>query len=202
MQPKSNSFSDPRPPIDLYEVIQSTLDRESLQQSLETNSLRQMVHAPSARTLSAHNSSHGSSSKLRLRRTTSGESRSVRDTSTEPRRGTSRESRMARTASNESRTRSASNESGISSGRESPVYSASRRSQRPSRERGAFNAARHLVSGNRTRFIDAQYDLDLTYITSRLIAMAFPGEDLLGAFSAVIRNDIRRVFCILLSFFS
>ena len=57
--------------------------------------------------------------------------------------------------------------------------------------RAAFTAARHLVSGNRSRFIDDQYDLDLTYITDRIIAIAFPGEDLLGAFSTLIRNDIR-----------
>jgi hypothetical protein len=53
--------------------------------------------------------------------------------------------------------------------------------------------AKHFVSGNRTRYVDDGYDLDLSYITERVIAMAFPGEDLVGAFSAVIRNSLRRV---------
>ena len=55
----------------------------------------------------------------------------------------------------------------------------------------AVTAVRHLVSGNRSRYVDGEYDLDLTYITRRLIAMAFPGEDLLGPFSSIIRNDLR-----------
>ena len=62
----------------------------------------------------------------------------------------------------------------------------------------AINAVRHLVSGNRSRYVDSEYDLDLTYITRRIIAMAFPGEDLLGPFSSLIRNDLRSVlniFC-------
>ena len=37
---------------------------------------------------------------------------------------------------------------------------------------------RHLmqsaVSGNKRRFIDSRFDLDLTYITDRLVAMALP----------------------------
>ena len=58
----------------------------------------------------------------------------------------------------------------------------------------AVTAVRHLVSGNRSRYVDGEYDLDLTYITRRLIAMAFPGEDLLGPFSSIIRNDLRLIF--------
>lgn len=57
----------------------------------------------------------------------------------------------------------------------------------------AVTAVRHLVSGNRSRYVDSEYDLDLTYITRRLIAMAFPGEDMLGPFSSIIRNDLRSV---------
>jgi hypothetical protein len=40
---------------------------------------------------------------------------------------------------------------------------------------------------------DGTYDLDLTYITSRIIAMAFPGEDAVGQFSVVIRNHLKTV---------
>jgi hypothetical protein len=60
------------------------------------------------------------------------------------------------------------------------------------RELLAGISARRAVSGNRSRYVDDDYDLDLTYITDRIIAMAFPGEDLIGAFSTVIRNDLRQ----------
>jgi hypothetical protein len=60
------------------------------------------------------------------------------------------------------------------------------------RELLAGMTARRVVSGNRSRYVDDDYDLDLTYITDRIIAMAFPGEDLIGAFSTVIRNDLRQ----------
>ena len=53
--------------------------------------------------------------------------------------------------------------------------------------------AKHIVSGNRNRYVDEEYDLDLTYITDRIIAMAFPGEDLVGPFSSVIRNNLKCV---------
>jgi len=42
------------------------------------------------------------------------------------------------------------------------------------------------VSGTRTRYKDEGFDLDLTYITPRLIAMSFPGEGMKG----LVRNDI------------
>ena len=51
-----------------------------------------------------------------------------------------------------------------------------------------FNVARGKVSGNRRRWQDGKYDLDLSYITPRCIAMAFPAEDVVGQFSVVIRN--------------
>ncbi len=54
-----------------------------------------------------------------------------------------------------------------------------------------YTMAKHFVSGNRSRFVDGGYDLDLTYVTERVIAMAFPGEDLVGPFSTVIRNSLR-----------
>lgn len=39
-------------------------------------------------------------------------------------------------------------------------------------------AIKHAVSQNRCRFVDSHYDLDLTYITNRIIAMGFPGDGL------------------------
>ncbi|KAJ1480040.1 hypothetical protein T484DRAFT_1812105 [Baffinella frigidus] len=44
------------------------------------------------------------------------------------------------------------------------------------------------VSGNKRRFVDEEFDLDLTYIADRLIAMALP-----CAAGAAYRNDIRQV---------
>lgn len=59
---------------------------------------------------------------------------------------------------------------------------------------GSFwQTTRTMVSGNRRRYQDGTYDLDLTYITSRMIAMAFPGEDAVGQFSVVIRNRMATV---------
>ena len=47
---------------------------------------------------------------------------------------------------------------------------------------------RKLVSGNRRRFHDENYSLDLTYITPmRLIAMSYPA---VGIFERVYRNSI------------
>ena len=37
-----------------------------------------------------------------------------------------------------------------------------------------MNGLRKLVSGTRKRMVDENYSLDLTYITSRVIAMAYP----------------------------
>lgn len=37
-----------------------------------------------------------------------------------------------------------------------------------------MNYLRKVVSGNRRRFKDEDYDLDITYITPRIIAMSFP----------------------------
>ena len=37
---------------------------------------------------------------------------------------------------------------------------------------------RELVSGPKNRYKDDKFNLDLTYITSRLIAMAFPASGL------------------------
>jgi hypothetical protein len=35
---------------------------------------------------------------------------------------------------------------------------------------------RKIVSGKRRRFHDEKYDLDITYITNRVIAMSFPAS--------------------------
>jgi phosphatidylinositol-3,4,5-trisphosphate 3-phosphatase/dual-specificity protein phosphatase PTEN len=35
---------------------------------------------------------------------------------------------------------------------------------------------RKIVSGNRRRFNDKKYDLDITYITKRVLAMSFPAS--------------------------
>ena len=52
-----------------------------------------------------------------------------------------------------------------------------------------MNYIRTLVSGRKQRFIDRKYNLDLSYVTPRLIAMAFPGD----GFEKIIRNDIEDV---------
>lgn len=48
---------------------------------------------------------------------------------------------------------------------------------------------RTIVSGKKRRFINDQYNLDLTYITSNIIAMSFPAS---GIYS-LYRNDIESV---------
>ena len=52
-----------------------------------------------------------------------------------------------------------------------------------------FNYIRTIVSGDKNRFIDRTFDLDLSYITPRLIAMAFPGAKL----ETFYRNPIDQV---------
>ena len=48
---------------------------------------------------------------------------------------------------------------------------------------------RKLVSGKKKRFVDRKYNLDLSYITPRIIAMAYPGSGL----ETVYRNNIEQV---------
>lgn len=48
---------------------------------------------------------------------------------------------------------------------------------------------RSMVSGEKKRYIDRKFNLDLTYITPRIIAMAFPGSGL----TSLYRNDISDV---------
>lgn len=45
---------------------------------------------------------------------------------------------------------------------------------------------RTLVSGKKKRYVDRKYNLDLSYITPRLIAMAYPASGL----ETVFRNSI------------
>jgi phosphatidylinositol-3,4,5-trisphosphate 3-phosphatase/dual-specificity protein phosphatase PTEN len=52
-----------------------------------------------------------------------------------------------------------------------------------------MNKVRTLVSGAKIRLQDGKFDLDLTYITERLIAMGLPGE----GFRKLYRNDIEHV---------
>lgn len=46
-----------------------------------------------------------------------------------------------------------------------------------------------IVSGKKRRFIDRKYNLDLSYITPRIIAMAYPATGL----ESVYRNSITKV---------
>jgi len=52
-----------------------------------------------------------------------------------------------------------------------------------------MNYLKTLVSGKKKRFVDRKYNLDLSYITPRIIAMAFPGS----GFETVYRNSIDHV---------
>lgn len=52
-----------------------------------------------------------------------------------------------------------------------------------------MNYLKTLISKNKSRFIDRKFNLDLSYITPRIIAMAFPGTGFYG----LIHNDINDV---------
>lgn len=52
-----------------------------------------------------------------------------------------------------------------------------------------MNYLREKVSGNKNRMKELNYNLDLTYICPRILAMSFPGEGLEKAY----RNDINEV---------
>jgi len=58
-----------------------------------------------------------------------------------------------------------------------------------------MNYIREKVSGNKNRMKEHNYNLDLTYICPRILAMSFPGEGIEKAY----RNDINEVLIILLS---
>ena len=48
---------------------------------------------------------------------------------------------------------------------------------------------RKIVSGKRNRFTDDNYNLDITYITNRVIAMSFPAS----GFETMYRNSMQDV---------
>ena len=52
-----------------------------------------------------------------------------------------------------------------------------------------MNYLRAFISKNKYRFIDRKYNLDLSYITPRIISMAYPGSGIQG----LIRNNIKDV---------
>uniref|UniRef100_A0A7S2RP25 Phosphatidylinositol 3,4,5-trisphosphate 3-phosphatase and dual-specificity protein phosphatase PTEN n=1 Tax=Rhizochromulina marina TaxID=1034831 RepID=A0A7S2RP25_9STRA len=52
------------------------------------------------------------------------------------------------------------------------------------------NRLRNLVSKEKRRFKDDKYDLDLTYITPKIVAMGFPASD----FESAFRNDADDVY--------
>lgn len=52
-----------------------------------------------------------------------------------------------------------------------------------------MNFVREMVSKEKIRFIDEKYNLDLTYITPKIIAMAYPAE----GFESLYRNRIKDV---------
>lgn len=49
---------------------------------------------------------------------------------------------------------------------------------------------RKIVSGKRNRCIKDEFDLDITYITKRVLAMSFPAS----GFETMYRNNIGNVF--------
>ncbi len=52
-----------------------------------------------------------------------------------------------------------------------------------------MNVLRKIVSGKRKRFVTKNYDLDITYITPRVMGMSFPAS----GFETMYRNKINDV---------
>ncbi len=52
-----------------------------------------------------------------------------------------------------------------------------------------MNLIREFISGSKIRFKDDNFNLDLTYITKRIIAMAFPASGI----ESIYRNNIEDV---------
>ncbi|KAJ9446912.1 Phosphatidylinositol 3 [Diplonema papillatum] len=72
-----------------------------------------------------------------------------------------------------------------------PTYGAQRRGSRPQSNQpsGLLVVLKSLVSKNKKRFIDSQYNLDLVYITNRIIAMGYPASGT----EALYRNSMEDV---------
>ena len=56
--------------------------------------------------------------------------------------------------------------------------------------RSMYNYIRQVVSGAKRRYKDECYNLDLTYISPRIIAMSMPGE---GIIETAYRNELSEV---------
>jgi phosphatidylinositol-3,4,5-trisphosphate 3-phosphatase/dual-specificity protein phosphatase PTEN len=52
-----------------------------------------------------------------------------------------------------------------------------------------MNIIRTIVSGEKKRYIDENFNLDLSYVTPRIIAMAFPGTGI----TSIYRNKLNDV---------
>lgn len=53
-----------------------------------------------------------------------------------------------------------------------------------------MNIIRRIVSGQRNRLMEGEFDLDLTYITPRIVAMSFPASEF---YQKLYRNSIESV---------
>ena len=49
-----------------------------------------------------------------------------------------------------------------------------------------MNAVKHLVSKNKRRYKDDGFDLDLSYVTEKIIAMGYPSESM----ESMFRNSL------------
>lgn len=65
----------------------------------------------------------------------------------------------------------------------------------PARRSGAAptNVIKHLVSKNKKRFVEGGFDLDLFYVTPRVIAMGFPSEKVEGLYRNAL-PDVQAFF--------
>ncbi|XP_062518376.1 tensin-1-like isoform X2 [Corticium candelabrum] len=63
------------------------------------------------------------------------------------------------------------------------------RAPEPKTPKGIMSHIRHKVAKGRGRYIDSSFDLDLTYITERIIAMSFPATGL----ESTYRNNLEDV---------
>jgi hypothetical protein len=59
-----------------------------------------------------------------------------------------------------------------------------------------MNSLRKLVSGNRRRIKEEGFNLDLTYITSRVIAMSYPSHGM----EQYYRNPVDKVSLMVLTY--